>query len=77
MEQAGVRRNLLIETPMSYSACAFVAKGTGVAIVDPFSAHDFRAAPIVIKPFRPVVYTDIVLDMPLTSAGAEPASAGR
>ncbi|MCP5367154.1 MAG: LysR family transcriptional regulator [Hyphomicrobiales bacterium] len=64
MEEAGVRRNVMIETPMSYSACAFVAKGIGVSIVDPFSAHDFHSAPIVLKPFRPKVETDIALRFP-------------
>ncbi len=64
-EEAGVRRDLRIETPMGISACAFVAKGAGVSIVDPFSALEFQTAPIVAKPFRPAVAFDIALRYPL------------
>ena len=60
-----MRRDLRIETPMGISACAFVAKGAGVSIVDPFSALEFQTAPIVAKPFRPAVAFDIALRYPL------------
>ncbi len=64
-EEAGVRRDLRIDTPMAASACAFVAKGAGIAIVDPFSALEYKSAPIVLKPFRPMVLFDIGLRYPL------------
>ncbi|MDH3234423.1 MAG: LysR substrate-binding domain-containing protein [Alphaproteobacteria bacterium] len=64
-EEAGVRRILRIDTPMAASACAFVAKGAGVAIVDPFSALEARDGRIVIKPFAPAVPLDFVIAYPL------------
>lgn len=64
-EEAGVRRILRIDTPMAGSACAFVAKGAGVTIVDPFSALEFHSDRIVIKPFQPAIFFDFVVAYPL------------
>jgi DNA-binding transcriptional LysR family regulator len=64
-EEAGVRRILRIDTPMAASACAFVAKGAGVAIVDPFSALEFQDRRIVVKPFEPAIHLDFVIAYPL------------
>jgi len=74
-EEAGVRRDLRIDTPMTISACAFVAKGAGVAIVDPFSALEYRAAPIIIKPFRPAISFDIGFRYPLNRPHSRMVSA--
>lgn len=63
-EEAGVRRILRIDTPMAGSACAFVAKGAGVTIVDPFSALEFPGERIVIKPFQPAIHFDFVVAYP-------------
>lgn len=64
-EEAGVRRILRIDTPMAGSACAFVAKGAGIAIVDPFSALEFQNDRINIKPFRPTITFNFVIAYPL------------
>lgn len=64
-EAAGVRRVLRIDTPMASSACAFVAKGAGVAIVDPFSALEARSSRIVIKPFAPAIHFDFIVAYPM------------
>jgi DNA-binding transcriptional LysR family regulator len=37
----GVKRELRIETPLSEIACALVATGVGISIVDPFTASEF------------------------------------
>ncbi len=63
-DQAGVRRDLRIDTPMGFAACAFVARGAGVSIVDPLSAEHYRSAGIVIRPFRPPVHFDLHLCYP-------------
>ncbi len=70
-QEANVRRSIRIDTPMSGSACAFVAKGAGVSIVDPFTAHEFLNAPIVVKPFRPAIHLDFDVCFPLDARRAQ------
>lgn len=57
-EAARVSRQLRIDTFMSDSACAFVAAGVGVSIVEPFTAGEYaRYRQLLVRPFRPsVVY---------------------
>lgn len=57
-EEARVIRELRIDAFMSDSACAFVAAGVGVSIVEPFTAGEYAGrGELVVKPFRPsVVY---------------------
>jgi len=64
-EEAGVRRVLRIDTPMAASACAFVAKGAGVAIVDPFSALEAKDGRFLIKRFAPAIHFNFVIAYPL------------
>ncbi len=55
-EQARVSRDLRIEAFMSDSACAFVAAGVGVSIVEPFTASEYAAnGKLLMKPFQPPV----------------------
>lgn len=57
-EQQSVRRTLRIDVYSSAEACALVARGLGVAIVDPFTGRDYRREGIVILPFEPrILYT--------------------
>lgn len=51
----GVPRRIQIETEQSEAACAFVAHGAGVSVVDPFSVYEFDDREIVVKPFEPEV----------------------
>ncbi len=69
-EQAGVRRNLRLDTPMGFAACAFVARGAGVSIVDPLSAEHYRPAGLMAKPFEPPIHFDLYLCFP---AGRRPS----
>ncbi|TAJ82493.1 LysR substrate-binding domain-containing protein [Reyranella sp.] len=48
-----VNRVLRIETPLSEIACAFVASGAGVALCEPFTAHEYSTRGIVVRPFEP------------------------
>lgn len=49
----GVKRILRIETPLSEIACALVASGAGIALCEPFTAHEYSTRGIVIRPFEP------------------------
>lgn len=55
-EERGVKRQLRIETHISESACAFVANGAGVSLVDPFTAGEFAGRnEIQVRPFTPSI----------------------
>lgn len=55
-EERGVTRELRIETHISESACAFVANGAGVSLVDPFTAGEFADhGEIRVRPFTPSI----------------------
>ena len=49
----GVNRILRIEAPLSEIACALVASGVGVALCEPFTAHEYATRGIVVRPFEP------------------------
>ena len=57
--EAEVRRQLRVETPLSMIACALVASGVGLAIVDPFTAEDFAARGVAVRPFAPRIDVEI------------------
>ncbi len=63
-EQSGARPDMRIETPMAASACAFVAQGAGVSIVDPFSPQAFPPDSIAIKHYEREVNFDYFLTLP-------------
>jgi DNA-binding transcriptional LysR family regulator len=52
---AEVRRNAVVTTPLSGIAGSLVAAGTGIALVDPFSATDFESRGVVTVPFEPII----------------------
>jgi DNA-binding transcriptional LysR family regulator len=54
-EEAGVRRQLVLETPFSAAICALVEQGLGVGIVNPIAAADYKRTGIAFRPFRPEV----------------------
>lgn len=66
----GVTRQLLIETQLSASMCAFVKLGAGVALVDTVSALEHRGAGVVFRPFEPAVEMDFSM---LVSAQNRPS----
>ena len=63
-EGTSIRREILIEAQQSESACAFVAAGAGVSIVEPFSAMEFDPAQLATRSFRPAVWFDMWLIVP-------------
>lgn len=59
-----VARTLHVETPLSLIACALVASGAGVSIVDQFTADEYRGKGVAVVPFRPVIRTEIAAAWP-------------
>lgn len=57
----GVTRSTRVETPLSMIACGLVAAGAGVAVVDPFTAEEYRGRGIEIRPLRPRVVFDMAI----------------
>lgn len=54
-DSLGIRRRVVGRVFNSASACALIAQGLGMAIVDPFSAAEFAGNGVVARAFRPVV----------------------
>ena len=52
---AGVTRRIRVETPLSEIACALVASGVGVSIVDPFTASEYATHGVTAIAFEPRV----------------------
>ena len=63
-ESHGVGRDLGIETNISAAACALVAGGAGVALVDPIAPMSF-GADLVVRPIQPTVKFRIEILTPL------------
>lgn len=56
-DAAGVKRKLLMDTQLSYSACALVLAGAGVSLVEPITALHYQKLGLVVKRFEPrIVY---------------------
>lgn len=63
-EDAGVERDLTIETQYAMTICSLVMQGLGCSIVNPAAANDFLAQGIVVRPFRPRIGFEYMLHTP-------------
>lgn len=54
-DSAGVNRRLLMDTQLSYSACAMVLAGAGVSLVEPITALHYQKLGLVVKRFSPCI----------------------
>jgi DNA-binding transcriptional LysR family regulator len=64
-DRAGVTRQLPVETQLSEVACSFVENGTGVSIVDEFTAQEFsKRGALQARRFSPDISFDIRLLWP-------------
>lgn len=63
MRERGIVRRIRIETPLSMIACAMVAAGAGLSVVDPFTA-ELYASSLAIRRFRPAVFIRWTIVMP-------------
>ncbi|WP_191236809.1 LysR substrate-binding domain-containing protein [Cobetia marina] len=52
-KQAGVSRQLVVDTQLHYAACAFVLAGSGVSLVDPITAFHYKKLGILVRAFEP------------------------
>lgn len=62
-EDAKSVRSIALEAPMAPTLCAFVARGLGVALVNPLYVGAFAPA-LVVRPFRPRIDSEILMAMP-------------
>jgi DNA-binding transcriptional LysR family regulator len=62
-DAAGIRRRLTLEAPMAPTICALVAKGLGVSVLSPLYLGVLTPL-VAIRPFRPVVETEIRILLP-------------
>jgi len=53
-----------IECHLFAPGCKLAAEGAGIAVVDPFTAHDFSGRGLVFRPFAPSIPYDIGLIYP-------------
>ncbi|WP_282610764.1 LysR substrate-binding domain-containing protein [Pelagibius sp. Alg239-R121] len=61
---ADIRRDIKVESQPSYAACALVAEGVGLAIVDPLTADFFGRERLAVAAFVPETPFDIRLMRP-------------
>ncbi len=63
-EDAGAKLNVRAEVQLFAPACAMVAAGGGVSIVDPVSAKVYAGRGVVARPFQPAIRFDVGLLFP-------------
>jgi DNA-binding transcriptional LysR family regulator len=67
-ESLDVKRLLQIEATQSEAACAFVAEGCGVSVVDPISVFGYQDARTIVRAFEPAVSFKLWVLRPKASA---------
>jgi DNA-binding transcriptional LysR family regulator len=60
-----VSRAIRVETPLSEIACALVASGVGVSIVDPFTASEYESRGVVARTFEPALEFQVAALFPV------------
>lgn len=63
-EDAGIRRELVIETQYAMTICALVLEGLGCSILNPITAYDYVKRGLVVRPFEPEVLFEYMLFTP-------------
>ncbi|WP_047144338.1 LysR substrate-binding domain-containing protein [Aquamicrobium sp. LC103] len=64
LQDAGVDVNDVVQTPYSSIACALVAQGIGLAVVNPFVAMPYLQGDVVARPFLPAPTHSAILIYP-------------
>jgi len=65
LEEAGARPRRRIDTVMANTACAFVAQGLGVSILDALSVRENHDLGLIARPFQPRIEFEIKLLRPV------------
>jgi DNA-binding transcriptional LysR family regulator len=55
-DAAGIRPNIVVETPFSATVCALALAGVGIGLVNPGAADGFTERGLVLVPFEPAVH---------------------
>jgi DNA-binding transcriptional LysR family regulator len=55
-DEAGVRPDIVVETPNAATVCALVLEGIGVGVVNPMATDGFAERGLVFRPFEPEIY---------------------
>lgn len=63
-DDAGVDRQMVIETQYAMTICALVLQGLGCSILNPITAADYVGQGLVVRPFKPDVTFDYRLFTP-------------
>jgi len=63
-DQAGVERNIVVETQYAMTICGLVQRGVGCTILNPVTALDYVPLGLVLKPFEPAVTFEYMLYRP-------------
>lgn len=74
-EQAGTLPRMYVDAPMANVACAMVASGAGIALVDEINAQSFNGRGVVARPFTPEIFTPIWHVRPNTLSSSSLAEA--
>ena len=75
-DKARVQRQMAYDTQLSHAACAFVAQGVAVSLVDPITALYFaRQGQLVAKPFAPEIAFDTEIIYPAMRPKSQMAQA--
>ena len=73
--EADIEPTVCIESQPSYAACALVAEGMGIAIVDPLTAEMFGKQRVIAVPFKPDTFFDFRVIRPSHTEGSRITSA--
>ncbi|MDC7810165.1 LysR substrate-binding domain-containing protein [Sphingomonas koreensis] len=63
-EDAGVERQMVIETQYAMAICGLVLEGVGCSILNPVTARDFASRGLVVRPFIPRISFEYMLFRP-------------
>lgn len=63
-DDAGIERDLVVETQYAMTVCSLVMKGVGCSIVNPAAASDFVPQGLVVRPFQPRIEFEYMLHTP-------------
>ena len=66
-DDAGVARELVIETQYAMTICALVLEGLGCSILNPITAQDYVERGLIVRPFEPEVPFEYMLFTPSLS----------
>lgn len=60
-DDAGIERDMIVETQYAMTICALVLQGLGCSILNPITAADYIDRGLIVRPFKPDVSFDYML----------------